>query len=105
MKVARDSFVWQMIWIALFSLHQSSVDVYSAPRPPPPPTYPSGALRDPLASLVKKTNTAPTNGGSPVVLPDSAQVVRVLNSKQVPKELFPDGKEKIVLGVFHKAFF
>eukprot|EP00057_Strongylocentrotus_purpuratus_P016489 XP_011670963.1 PREDICTED: von Willebrand factor A domain-containing protein 8 [Strongylocentrotus purpuratus] len=71
---------------------QSSVDVYSAPRPPPPPTYPSGALRDPLASLVKKTSTAPTTGGSPVVLPDSAQVVRVLNSKQVPKELFPNEK-------------
>eukprot|EP00057_Strongylocentrotus_purpuratus_P027672 XP_011682146.1 PREDICTED: von Willebrand factor A domain-containing protein 8 [Strongylocentrotus purpuratus] len=71
---------------------QSSVDVYSAPRPPPPQTYPSGALRDPLASLVKKTSTAPTTGGSPVVLPDSAQVVRVLNIKQVPKELFPNEK-------------
>ncbi|XP_041484897.1 von Willebrand factor A domain-containing protein 8-like isoform X2 [Lytechinus variegatus] len=68
---------------------QSSVDVYSAPRPAPPSAQPSG--RDPLASLMKKSGTTGTTG-SPVVLPDSAQVVRVLNSKQVPKEVFPDEK-------------
>ncbi|XP_071482388.1 von Willebrand factor A domain-containing protein 8-like [Diadema antillarum] len=70
---------------------QSSVDLYTIPRSLPPQPAPSGA-RDPLSFIVKKSGRAASVDGRPVILPESGQVVRVTNSRQVPKELFPDGK-------------